>query len=61
MISNPRSYCQIIVQIEWEKEREKLLDYYNIGECFELKEEYYKKANAAYKNIYPTIYGKPRS
>lgn len=40
---------------------EKLLDYYNIGECFELKEEYYNKANAAYNNIYPTIYDKPRS
>jgi hypothetical protein len=40
---------------------EKLRDYCDIGECFELKEEYYKKAIAAYKNIYPTIYDKPRS
>ena len=40
---------------------EKIRDYCNIGECFELKEEYYKKAIAAYKNIYPTICDTPLS
>ena len=48
--------CLFQVQIA-----EKLRDYCDIGECFELKEEYYKKAIAAYKNTYPTIYDKPRS
>ena len=35
---------------------EQIHDYCYIMECFELKEEYYKKVIAAFKNIYPIIY-----
>jgi hypothetical protein len=35
---------------------EEIHDYCNITECFEFREEYYKKAIAAFKNIYPMIY-----